>query len=81
GLYTYTPELYPTRIRGTGAGAAASMGRLAGIAAPTITGYIWAIWGLSSAFIVFASAHFIAALIVASLGIETKRKMLEEISK
>jgi putative MFS transporter len=81
GLYTYTPELYPTRIRGTGSGAAASIGRLAGIAAPTITGYIWATWGLSSAFIVFASAHFIAALTIVFLGIETKRKMLEEISK
>jgi len=81
GLYTYTPELYPTRIRGTGSGAAASIGRLAGIAAPTITGYIWAKWSLSSAFLVFALTHFIAALIIAFLGIETKRKTLEEISK
>ncbi|MEM4287738.1 MAG: hypothetical protein QXV97_02895, partial [Candidatus Caldarchaeum sp.] len=36
-LYAYTPELYPTRIRGTGAGAAASIGRVAGIIAPTAT--------------------------------------------
>jgi len=81
GLYTYTPELYSTRIRGTGSGAAASIGRLAGIAAPTITGYIWAAWGLSAAFLIFASAHFIAALTTAFLGIETKQKTLEEISK
>lgn len=81
GLYTYTPELYPTRIRGTGSGAAASVGRLAGIAAPTVTGWIWASWGLSSAFVVFALAHFLAALTVAFLGMETKRKALEAISK
>jgi hypothetical protein len=49
--------------------------------APTITGYIWANWGLSSAFLVFALTHFIAALTIAFLGIETKRKTLEEISK
>ncbi|MEM1540694.1 MAG: MFS transporter [Candidatus Bathyarchaeia archaeon] len=33
-LYAYTPELYPTRIRGTGSGAAASIGRVAGTIAP-----------------------------------------------
>ena len=30
GLYTYTPELYPTRIRGAGSGVAASVRRIAG---------------------------------------------------
>jgi putative MFS transporter len=80
-LYAYTPELYPTRIRGTGSGAAASIGRLAGVAAPVMTGYIWANLGLSSAFLAFASAHFIAVLAVAFLGIETKRRTLETISK
>lgn len=80
-LYAYTPELYPTRIRGTGSGAAASIGRLAGVAAPVMTGYIWANLGLSTAFLAFASAHFIAALIVAFLGMETKGRVLETISK
>ena len=60
-LYTYTPELYPTSMRGTGAGSAASIGRLAGIAAPALTGYIWSVWGLSIAFVVFAAVHIINA--------------------
>ena len=81
GLYTYTPELYPTRMRGTGSGFAASLGRFAGIFAPTITPLLWATAGLGSAFIVFALAHVAAALAVAVLGAETKGRVLEEISK
>ncbi|MFQ6085150.1 MAG: MFS transporter [Candidatus Bathyarchaeia archaeon] len=81
GLYTYTPELYPTRMRGTGSGTAASIGRLAGIIAPTLTPLLWVTWGLWSAFGVFAFAHIAAALAVTLLGVETKWKALEEISE
>ncbi|MEM1574990.1 MAG: MFS transporter [Nitrososphaerota archaeon] len=81
GLYTYTPELYPTRIRGTGSGAAASIGRLAGILAPTLTGFLYSIGKLLFPFIVFTLAHLIASLSVIFLGIETKGKILEEISE
>jgi len=80
-LYTYTPELYPTRIRGAGSGSAASIGRLAGIGAPALTGYLWANWGLASAFTAFTLAHILTALVVGALGIETKKRTLEEISK
>ncbi len=80
-LYTYTPELYPTRMRGTGSGFAASIGRVAGIFAPIVTGYIYTIKGLSTTFSVFSFAHFIATIAVVMLGIETKEKTLEEISK
>jgi len=45
-LYAYTPELYPTRVRGTGAGAAASIGRAAGVIAPTATPLLYAYGGL-----------------------------------
>jgi len=83
GLYTYTPELYPTELRGTGSGAAASVGRLAGIAAPYITGFLFAMSGgeLLYAFIIFSLVHIIAGVVVAALGEETKGRVLEEISK
>jgi putative MFS transporter len=80
-LYAYTPELYPTRMRGTGSGAAASIGRIAGTIAPTATPLLYASGGLPAAFTVFALAHFIGAIAVLVLGIETKGKILEEISK
>lgn len=80
GLYTYTPELYPTRIRGSGAGAAASLGRFAGVFAPTLTPLLWQSSGLWLPFVVFASAHGLAALSVVFLGTETKERVLEEIA-
>lgn len=82
GLYAYTPELYPTRIRGTGSGLSASIGRLALIFAPIITGYLW--WSQGNIFLmflIFAIIHLIGAISVLILGIETKGKVLEEISK
>ncbi|HEX9262632.1 MAG TPA: MFS transporter, partial [Candidatus Bathyarchaeia archaeon] len=80
-LYAYTPELYPTRIRGTASGAAASIGRLVGAIAPTATPLLFAYGGLPAAFTAFALVHFMGAIAVAVLGLETKGKTLTEISK
>jgi MFS transporter, putative metabolite:H+ symporter len=79
-LYAYTPELYPTRIRGTASGAAASIGRLAGVIAPTATPLLYFYGGLPAAFVVFALIHLLGALTILVLGVETKGKTLEEIS-
>lgn len=79
-LYAYTPELYPTRVRGTGSGAAASIGRAAGVIAPTATPLLYAYGGLAAAFTIFALTHFLGAIAVVLLGTETKGKILEEIS-
>jgi MFS transporter, putative metabolite:H+ symporter len=78
-LYAYTPELYPTRIRGTASGAAASIGRLAGVVAPTATPLLYYYGGLSAAFAVFALIQFVGAIGILALGMETKGKTLEEI--
>jgi len=80
-LYTYTPESYPTWVRGTGSGAAASIGRIAGIFAPTVTPLLFLYGGLAAAFTMFALMHFIGSASVMILGTETKGKTLEEISK
>ena len=81
GLYTYTPELYPTRVRGTGAGAAASCGRLGGFLQGPLTGLILTSLGLTPTFIKFSIIHIVAAITVLFLGIETKGRRLEEISR
>ncbi len=80
-LYAYTPELYPTGFRGTGSGAAASIGRIAGVIAPTATPLLYVYGGLPAAFTVFALVHFLGAITIAILGTETKGKVLEEISQ
>lgn len=81
GLYAYTPELYPTEIRGTGSGAAASFGRLMGVLAPSITGYLFASSGLTGPFTVFSLVHVFAGLSVIILGVETMGRSLEEIAE
>ncbi|GKS09676.1 MFS transporter [Paenibacillus chitinolyticus] len=77
GLYAYTPELYPTAIRSTGAGLAASFGRIGGIVAPLLVGVLvgWGI-GIQAIFILFFVMILIGALAVLFWGDETKGKEL-----
>jgi MFS transporter, putative metabolite:H+ symporter len=81
-VYTYTPELYPTRVRGTGSGWAAAFGRLGGIIAPAVVGSMLGSWGGShmEVFGMFTLVLLIGAINVALLGEETKGKSLEEIA-
>ncbi|WP_245982294.1 MFS transporter [Mycetocola tolaasinivorans] len=61
-LYAITPELYPTALRGTGAGWAAGFGRIASIIAPLIVPTLAKTAGLPTVFIVLATAFVIAAV-------------------
>jgi MFS transporter, putative metabolite:H+ symporter len=77
GLYAYTPEQYPTIIRGTGSGSAAAFGRLGGVLGPLLVGYLVAEnTSISTIFTIFCISVFIAALAVIFLGKETKNKVL-----
>ncbi|WP_028401318.1 MFS transporter [Ectobacillus panaciterrae] len=76
-LYAYTPEQYPTAVRGTGAGMAASFGRVGGILGPLFVGYLVAQkTAISSIFSIFCIAIIIGALAVFFFGKETKQKEL-----
>jgi putative MFS transporter len=77
-VYSYTPELYPTRLRATGAGAASAWGRLWGIAAPLTIGWQIAVLGSDvTVFFVFMAVMLTGAAIVGALGEETKGRSLE----
>ncbi|MBY0145341.1 MFS transporter [Neobacillus niacini] len=77
GLYAYTPEQYPTVIRGTGSGSAAAFGRLGGVLGPLMVGYLVAReTSISTIFTIFCISVFIAAFAVIFLGKETKNKVL-----
>ncbi len=80
GVYTYSPEQYPTRIRTTGAGAAAAVGRIGGIIAPILVGILLPTIGQSGVLAINASLLVVAALAVAVLGTETRAETLEEAS-
>ncbi|EKN69238.1 major facilitator family transporter [Neobacillus bataviensis LMG 21833] len=77
GLYAYTPEQYPTIIRGTGTGMAASFGRIGGVLGPLLVGYL--VTGkvsISTIFMIFCISVLIGAFAVFFLGKETKNKEL-----
>jgi MFS transporter, putative metabolite:H+ symporter len=77
GLYAYSPEQYPTVIRGTGTGMAASFGRIGGVLGPLLVGNLVAQKvAISTIFTIFCISILIGALAVFVLGKETKRKEL-----
>ena len=79
GAYLYTPELYPTRSRALGVGTATAWLRFASMIGPTAVGFMIA-GGLQSVFWMFATAALVAAVITAAFAIETKGRVLEEVS-
>lgn len=79
GMYAYTPELYPTKVRSTGVGLAASFGRIGGIIAPYLVGLLVAGQvAIGSIFWMFFITVLIGAVAVFFLGVETKGKELAD---
>ena len=79
GLYAYTPELYPTSVRSTGVGLATSVGRIGGVIAPFLVGYlVQHDIRISSIFMMFFVIILIGAIGVLLLGTETKGKELTD---
>jgi putative MFS transporter len=79
GVYLYTPELYPTRSRALGVGTATAWLRLASIIGPTVVGLMIGS-GLRSVFAGFALVAAIAAVVTFLFAVETKGRVLEEVS-
>jgi putative MFS transporter len=79
GVYLYTPELYPTRVRALGVGAATAWLRLASIIGPITVGFM-IVGGLNSVFLAFGAVALVTAAITAAFAIETKKRILEEVS-
>ncbi|PLT30280.1 MFS transporter [Peribacillus deserti] len=78
-LYAYTPEQYPTIIRGAGAGMAAAVGRIGGVLGPLLVGYLVAQkTSITSIFTIFCIAVLIGAAAVFFFGKETKNTELQE---
>ncbi|GAA0134333.1 MFS transporter [Paenibacillus sp. YSY-4.3] len=77
GMYAYTPELYPTGVRSTGVGLAASFGRVGGVIAPYMVGMLVARhYQIGYIFGIFFVTILIGAAAVLWLGTETKGKEL-----
>ncbi|AMC12884.1 MFS transporter [Liberibacter crescens] len=75
-LYAFTPELFPTTLRGTAMGASGAMARLGGLLAPFLLSFAfsgYAKWAIGF----LAVLLFCAALAVLSIDTETKSLSLE----
>jgi putative MFS transporter len=79
-VYTISPELYPTALRATGAGAAAAVGRIGGIIGPFIVPTLAVTYGQSAVFGLFMVLLLLTALAVGLLSEETRGRSLEEIA-
>ncbi|MGJ6980902.1 MFS transporter [Aestuariimicrobium soli] len=76
-LYAVGPELYPTRLRGAGTGAAAAFGRIASMIAPLSVPIMLANGGLPTIFTVFAAAFVVAAVAAVFLPEYKNRELTE----
>src|SRR5699024_962132 len=76
-LYAIGPELYPTRVRGTGTGAAAAFGRIASMLAPFLVPVFLLAGGQVFVFAAFSVFFVLAALAAFTLP-EQRGKALAE---
>lgn len=76
-LYALTPEVYPTSVRASGAGAATAFGRIAAMLAPLLVPFINRAGGLTVLFVVFG-VSFLMAMTASLFLPEYKDKALQE---
>jgi putative MFS transporter len=80
-VYTYTPELYPTTLRGTGSGWAAACGRVFAFLAPLSIAYQIAVFGSDrTVFLVFTAVMVLGGLVVWRFGPETRGQSLDALT-
>jgi putative MFS transporter len=79
-VYVYIPETYPTRIRALGAGVASAWLRIAAIIGPSIVGILLGAANLVAVFEFFGITALIGAVAVFLFAIETRGRVLEEVS-
>jgi MFS transporter, putative metabolite:H+ symporter len=79
-IYTYTPELFPTGARATGAGTASAVGRLGALIGPSLVPPALERWGYTATFAIVAALFLVAAALVLAFGPETKGRLLEDVS-
>jgi len=78
--YLYTPEIYPTRMRALGTSVATAWLRAGSALGPTLVGFMLTRFALSSVFLLFALVSLVGAAVASLFAMETRERVLEEIS-
>lgn len=76
----YVPELWPTEIRLRGSGVCNAIGRVVTIFTPFGVAWLMTNWGAVAVFLTIGGVLILVALLIATIGIETRQKSIEEIS-
>jgi len=79
-LYLYSAELYPTRLRCVGTGFGSAWLRAGSAAGPIMVGFIVGDFGIRYVFAAFAAVALIGGIVTLLAAIETKGRVLEELS-
>jgi MFS transporter, putative metabolite:H+ symporter len=79
-LYLYSAELYPTRLRAVGTGFGSAWLRAGSSIGPILVGWIVADLGIRYVFAAFAAVALVGGLVTLLFAIETKGRVLEELS-
>ncbi|MCA4135683.1 MFS transporter [Arthrobacter sp. M4] len=80
-FYTYLPEVFPTSVRGVGAGVVNGAGRLAGIASGVSVAAIYASQGAQTLYIALGAGLIAMGCIAGAFGPATTQRPLEAIEK
>jgi putative MFS transporter len=79
-LYLYSAELYPTRLRAVGAGFGSAWLRIASSIGPLLVGWIVGSYSINYVFVVFGIVLALGGIVCLLFAIETKGRVLEELS-
>jgi putative MFS transporter len=79
-LYLYSSELYPTRMRCVGTGFGSAWLRAGSSVGPVLVGFIVGDFGIRYVFAAFAAVALAGGVVMLLRGIETKGRVLEELS-
>jgi putative MFS transporter len=81
GVYSYTPEVFPTWIRATGTGLASAFGRVGSILAPTIIGLTAVSLGFAGVFGMTTAVLTVGVVCVMVFGLWTAGRTLEDLTE
>ena len=79
-LFLYSPEIYPTRMRALGSGVGTAWLRIASAIGPIAVGIVMAQYSAAAAFMMFGIIALFGAVITGLFAVETRGKILEQLS-